>query len=246
MSVNISDLIEQINKVENYVWDRVQSDYILNNHGSFLFKTYDYIELLDKIRIKIKEKNLPNVFEQYTINRWYNFACSIVIQSFLEEHKRVTAEPNRRSLVRDIFIDKNPFDFKITYVFKNCSKKMLEENLKNPTNFIIKYYKGGGKQRMHMDPKLFMIFCDQENHNIHQWEMKREFPVIKDFLQKYLDGTGESEYLNKMKYKISDSEHVIEMADLFFIVKNDKRRSGVFFNWKGNVPEKTVVELTSL
>ena len=42
MNVNISSLIEQINKVENYEWDRVQSDYILNNYGSFLFKTYEY------------------------------------------------------------------------------------------------------------------------------------------------------------------------------------------------------------
>ena len=42
MNVNITNLIEQINKVEKYEWDRVQSDYILNNHGNFLFNTYNY------------------------------------------------------------------------------------------------------------------------------------------------------------------------------------------------------------
>ena len=84
MNVNIDNLIEQINKVENYVWDRVQSDYILNNHGNFLFNTYNYNDLLDKISVKIKEKNLPDVFKQYTINRWYQFASSLVIQSYLE------------------------------------------------------------------------------------------------------------------------------------------------------------------
>ena len=40
-------------KVEDYVWDRVQSDYILNNHGSFLFKVFSYDELILKIEEKI-------------------------------------------------------------------------------------------------------------------------------------------------------------------------------------------------
>ena len=43
---NIKNLITEINKVEDYVWDRVQSDYILNNHGSFLFKVFSYDELI--------------------------------------------------------------------------------------------------------------------------------------------------------------------------------------------------------
>ena len=94
------------------------------------------------------------MFKQYTINRWYNFACSIVIQSYLENHQRVRGEENKRSFTKDIFIDDKPFDFKITYPFKGMSEKMFLKNLDNPTELIIKYYKGGGKQRMHTEPKL--------------------------------------------------------------------------------------------
>ena len=53
---NIENLILEINKVKAYVWDRVQSDYLLNNHGAFLFRTYVYEELINKIDQKIEEK----------------------------------------------------------------------------------------------------------------------------------------------------------------------------------------------
>ena len=141
MNVNITNLIEQINKVEKYEWDRVQSDYILNNHGNFLFNTYNYNDLLDKISVKIKEKNLPDVFKQYTINRWYQFASSLVIQSYLEEHTRVEAEKNKRSFTKDIYIDEKPFDFKITYAFKGVSEKMFLRNFQIKNYFMKNFQK---------------------------------------------------------------------------------------------------------
>ena len=240
---NIKNLITEINKVEDYVWDRVQSDYIFNNYGSFLFKVFSYDELILKIEEKIKLKNLPEVFKQYTINRWYGFACSIVIQSYLENHQRVRGEENRKSLTKDIFIDDKPFDFKITYAFKNVSKKMFLRNLDDPTEFIIKYYKGGGKQRMHTEPKLFMVFADQNNHTVHQWQMKREFDVIEKFLKHYLDNTRASEYLCSKEFSIGESNHKIKMADLFYIIKTEKQRLGIFFQWKYNVPKKQIFEI---
>lgn len=239
----IKKLINEINKVENYVWDRVQSDYILNNHGSFLFKVFDYDELILKIDEKIQTKNLPSIFKQYTINRWYNFACSVVIQSYLENHKRVRSEKNTRSLTKDIFIDDMPFDFKITYVFKNISQKMFLKSLDDPTDLIIKYYKGGGKQRMHTEPKLFMVFADQNDHTIHQWQMKREFQTIEKFLNYYLDSTDKSEYLCNKQFSIGDSDHIIKMADLFFIMKNHDKRLGIFYEWKQNIPKKKIFNI---
>lgn len=239
----IENLINEINKVENYFWDRVQSDYILNNHGYFLFKVFNYDELILKIKERIKSKNLPEVFKQYTINRWYNFACSIIIQSYLENHPRVRVEKNKKSLTKDIFIDNKPFDFKITYAFKNISEKMFVKSLDDPTDLIIKYYKGGGKQRMHIEPKLFMVFADQQDHTIHQWEMKREFEIIKKFLNHYLDNTVHSEYLCKKEFSIGDSIHSIKMADLFYIIKNEDKRVGIYFDWKNNVPKKKVFEI---
>ena len=239
----IENLINEIKKVEDYVWDRVQSDYILNNNGSFLFKVFNYEELILKIEEKIKVKNLPEVFKQYTINRWYNFACSIVIQSYLENHQRVRGEENRKSLTKDIFIDDKPFDFKITYAFKNISTKMFVRNLDDPTELIIKYYKGGGKQRMHTEPKLFMVFADQNDHTVHQWQMKREFDVIERFLKHYLDNTTKSDYLSNKEFSIGDSNHTIKMADLFYIIKKEDKRFGIFFEWKNNIPKKQVFEI---
>jgi|ETNmetMinimDraft_33_1059910.scaffolds.fasta_scaffold47890_1 hypothetical protein len=240
---NIENLILEIDKVKAYVWDRVQSDYLLNNHGAFLFRTYVYEELINKIDQKIEEKKLPEVFKQYTINRWYNFACSLVIQSLLENHDRVKAEENRKSLTKDIFIDEKPFDFKISYVFKGSSEKMFLRNLNDPTDFIIKYYKGGGKQRMHSEPKLFMIFADKYNHKEHQWEMKRDFDTIKKFITLYLDGTKNTEYLKEKEFSVGDNNHIIKMADLFYIIKDNNKRFGIYFNWKNNIPAKTEIEI---
>ena len=239
----IKNLINEINKVKNYVWDRVQSDYILNNRGYFLFKVFNYDELIQKIDEKIKEKKLPEVFKQYTINRWYNFACSIVIQSYLENHQRVRSEENRRSFTRDIFIDNKPFDFKITYPFKGMSEKMFIKNLDDPTQLIIKYYKGGGKQRMHSEPKLFMIFADHDDHSTHQWQMKREFEVIEKFLKLYLDNTNKTEFLVNKDFSIGESNFKIKMADLFYILKDKDKKFGIFFEWKNNIPKKKIFEI---
>ena len=239
----IKNLINEINKVKNYVWDRVQSDYILNNHGYFLFKVFNYDELIQKIDEKIKEKKLPEVFKQYTINRWYNFACSIVIQSYLENHQRVRSEENRRSFTRDIFIDNKPFDFKITYPFKGMSEKMFLKNLDDPTQLMIKYYKGGGKQRMHSEPKLFMIFADQNDHSTHQWQMKREFEVIEKFLKLYLDNTNKTEFLVNKDFSIGESNFKIKMVDLFYILKDKDKKFGIFFEWKNNIPKKKIFEI---
>ncbi len=60
---NIDDLITEINKVENYVWDRVQSDYIFNNNGQLIYKIFSYDELIKKIDQKIYEKKLPKAFK---------------------------------------------------------------------------------------------------------------------------------------------------------------------------------------
>ena len=43
---------------------------------------------------------------------------------------------------------------------------MFIKNLNDPTQLIIKYYKCGGIQRMHSEPKLFMIFADHDDHSI--------------------------------------------------------------------------------
>ena len=50
------ELIKEINKVEQYVWDRVQSDYLFNNYGSFLYKILNYDQLILQIEKKIVEK----------------------------------------------------------------------------------------------------------------------------------------------------------------------------------------------
>ena len=76
----IQELIKEVNKVEQYFWDRVQSDYLFNNYGSFLYKILNYDQLILQI-----EKKISSEFKQYTINRWYNYACSIVVQHYFSD-----------------------------------------------------------------------------------------------------------------------------------------------------------------
>jgi len=236
-------LIKEINKVRDYKWDRVQSDYMLNNYGTFLFKILKYDELIRKIRKVMKGKNLPQVFKQYTINRWYNFACSVIVQSFFESHKRVTPERNKKSLTKDFFIDGNNFDMKITFIFKNWTMKRVLEELEDPKRLIVQFYKKGGAQRMHLKSKLFIVMVDLTNLGTHAWEMQREFGKIEKLVKSYLDNTAGSEHLSDFKFKKGDDELVIEKSDVLFLIKKKDGFYGRFFFWRKNLPSPIEINL---
>jgi hypothetical protein len=149
-------ILQEVNKVQTYYWTQVQTNFIYNNAGSFLFHIFDFNELIEKIRKTMKEKGFSEDFEQYTINRWYNYLTQLIVQDLFAKHKRVTTEKNKRSLYVDIYIDGNPFDIKMTPLPKNFVKR-LKEVLRDPRDLIKWLYKSGGAQRFHTGSKIF--FC---------------------------------------------------------------------------------------
>ena len=59
------------------------------------------------------------------------------MQHYFSEHKRVTIEKNKNSLTKDTYIDNQPFDFKMTFLFKGILETYFSKSLDNPTDLII-------------------------------------------------------------------------------------------------------------
>ncbi|MEM2174761.1 MAG: hypothetical protein QXI58_03970 [Candidatus Micrarchaeia archaeon] len=227
-------ILREVNKVKTYYWTQVQTNIAYNNAGSFLFRIFDFEKLIKKIRETIREKRFSEEFEQYTINRWYNYLTQLIVQDFFARHPRVRIEENRRSLYVDIYIDGNPFDIKMTPLPKAFAKK-FEEVFKNPTDLIKWLYESEGAHRFHTSPKIFIVVVDLDDFQA-SWKLKRQFDVIEKVVNKYLEKTRGSEYFRNFTFKIRKTVFKVKMADLFFIVKQKGRYFGRFFLWKRNKP----------
>lgn len=231
-------IIASVNRIREYEWTQVQTNFLYNNYGSFLFKVIDYDEMITLTRAKQHEKGLPDDFIQYTLNRWYNHLCSLIVHSFFESHPRVRTEQNKRSLYADFYIDGNAFDLKLTFMFKGWPRARVLGALANPTELIKKYYAGGGADRAHYDPKLFIVLFDLDDVSTHAWRMKRDFARLHQLVRAYLDGTSGSDHLKKFSIIKRRVEYPVKSADLMFLWKQGKQYTGTFYVWRNNLPKR--------
>lgn len=237
-------IIESVKKVEKYYWTQVQSNFLYNNKGRFLFNTLDYYELIRRIEGTIKEDpRLGEDFQQYTINRWYNYVTSLIIQDFFAAHPRVRVEKNPRSLYRDFFIDGTPFDLKVTFAPKRWALDMVQDSMKNPRKLIVWMYRGGGTDRQHWGPKIFIVLLDLGKVGEHAWEMKRRFREISKLVNRYLEDTGSSSFLKHFAIVKRGVKYAVEAADLLFLVKDASGYWGLFYIWKNDKPSQRRVVL---
>jgi hypothetical protein len=229
-------LIEAVGRVEHYEWTQVQTNYRYNNYGRFIFETFDYEELLEKIEETIRSKGLPEDFRQYTINRWYNYITSLVICDFFLSYPRVRRCPERRNKQVDFFVDGKPFDLKVTFIPKSWSFKRALSALRDPRKLIIYYYEGMGADRAHFGAKIFFVMVDINNIGSHPWWMKREFDALERVVKLYLDRTKETEFFRNFRVRSKGSYVTVKAADAIFLIKKDKGFYYSFFRWKDNIP----------
>lgn len=230
-------LIESAMRVENYYWTQVQTNFLYNNYGRFIFDTFDYEELLQKAKEKMEEKKLPQEFLQYTINRWYNYITSVVICDFFGSHQRVKLAENKKDLYVDFLIDGNPFDLKVTFVPKAWSLNRVLRILRDPRDLITYYYKSMGADRAHYEAKIFLVMVDLDNIGKHPWQMKRQFTEIAKLVKLYLEKTRCTDFFRNFNIYFKGTPITISAADIIFLVKKGNNFYYVFYVWKDNSPK---------
>ncbi|EEX74179.1 hypothetical protein [Leptotrichia hofstadii] len=72
------------------------------------------------------KKDLNYSLEGYTLNSWYNHWSSILIEDIFKQHKKVLPTVGLIKKI-DFFIERIPFDLKVTYFPEEFMKEKLKE-----------------------------------------------------------------------------------------------------------------------
>jgi len=170
-------------KVE-YVWGRKQIDEF-DKVTNFVYKTYSFKALLEKIKLRFKEELKKEDFKNYALNRWYNFWSAKGVESIFCEHQKVKAHKDSYNKFIDFYIENIPFDHKTT-VFPKGFNKSVNYAQKHPKELISWLYKNqSNQQRQHFKNRLFIILVNTNNTNEH-WKLKAEINWLQQLISTYL------------------------------------------------------------
>lgn len=115
--------------------------------------------------------------------------------------------------------------------------------MKDPRSLIRWMYRGGGADRQHWDPKIFIVLLDLDRVGEHAWEMKRSLDEIEKLVNQYLENTRETDFYRGFTVTRRKTKYPVEAADLMFLVKDAGRYEGIFYVWKDNKPLPRSVDL---
>lgn len=230
-------ILNSIERVKDYNWNiRQKTD--LDKLGNFIYETFDYDELETKIDETIKRENLENVFRQYTINRWYNFATSFIIESIFAENPKVQTELNDKNRFVDFYIEGINFDLKTTFPPKRWNYEKVKNALENPLELAKWFYEEQSETRFHSEQRLFLVLVDfndiKNNQEKERWKMKKEFEKIRKVVNLYL--SLENREFPIIKFKYGHKEYQTK-TDVIFLIKENEKFSYRFFEWKNNLPK---------
>ncbi|MDX1829566.1 MAG: hypothetical protein R3342_08480 [Lutibacter sp.] len=167
-----------------YVWGRRQTD-DFDKLTNFIYKTYSFNLLLEKIEIDFKDETNKEELKNYALNRWFNFWSAKGIETIFCEHQKVKAHKNSFDRYTDFFIENIPFDHKTT-VFPKAFNKTVAYAKKHPDELIKWLYKNqSSQQRQHFKNRLFIVLVNTNNADEH-WKLKAEISWLKQLISTYL------------------------------------------------------------
>lgn len=168
----------------DYTWKTKQTDK-LDKETNFIYKTWSFEEVLNRIDAVVKENSTTENFKNYALNRWYNFWSAKAVESVFCEHTNVEPHKNSKDKYIDFFISTIPFDHKTT-VFPKGFKKSIPYAIKHKQELITWLYTNQSQQqRKHFKNRLFIVLIDYENPNAH-WKLKSEIHWLKSQISTYL------------------------------------------------------------
>jgi hypothetical protein len=194
-----------------YIWGRKQTDNF-DKQTNFIYETFFFEELLDKIESNFKNELDYNQLKNYTLNRWFNFWSAKAIETIFCENENVKAHSNSKDKYTDFYISTIPFDHKTT-VFPKGFKKSVPFAIEHKNELIEWLYLNQSQQkRQHTKNRLFLVVLDYLNPN-DNWKLKAEIGWMKQIISAYLRSFDSSKLC-----KIPNRDSTIN-ADIIWAIK---------------------------
>jgi hypothetical protein len=167
-----------------YVWGRKQAD-DFDKQTSFIYKTFLFKELLEKIESNFCDSLKYNELKNYTLNRWFNFWSANAVETIFCEDINVTAHKNSKDKYTDFYISTIPFDHKTT-IFPKGFAKSVPYAIEHKRELIGWLYNNQSSQkRQHFKNRLFLIVLDSNNPS-QNWKLKSDILWLQKIVSTYL------------------------------------------------------------
>ena len=221
------ELVKELNMVQDFNWGGSFGNSLERNIvNNYVKKISSYSELSKKI-----DNEIYGSMRGYTINSWYNHWSSILIEDIFKTHRGVLPTIGLIQKI-DFFVNRIPFDLKVTYFPEELMKEKLKE-------------KGFGVELTKVKEK-----CRELKIPINSTLKDRALNIqLQNSLSESIDPSAHEflDYLNNLKKEIiNDSmnnpdelicwlyehqgESRFDAANRFFIILTDTKN--IFESWK--------------
>lgn len=167
-------------------WDRVQHDE-WDAYSDFIYETYSLDDLRRKIRRAAEAFALPlDSFAAYAVRRWYNYHTHQVVLEMFCAHPRVVREEDPRHPWVDFYVDRIPFDLKLTE-FPRRYPGSVDEAQADPRRLVNWLYSHqSAERRYHLANRIFVVFHHAQDPS-RTWEVRRMFDQIARVVAGFLE-----------------------------------------------------------
>lgn len=119
--ITTKKILKELNEMNEFDWGGAYN----NNLENKIIREVKITPYYNKLKEKI-EKDLSYSLKGYTLNSWYNHWSSILIEDIFKQHEKVLPTVGLIKKI-DFFIERIPFDLKVTYFPEEFMKEKLKE-----------------------------------------------------------------------------------------------------------------------
>jgi hypothetical protein len=167
-----------------YSWGRRQSD-DFDRETRFIYQTFGFEDLLKETALRFQ--NHPNYanYQNYALNRWYNFWSSQAVEGIFCSLPGVRAALDPKDRLVDFSIKGITFDHKTSVFPKNFSHN-LSYSQQHPRSLIQWLYENQSQEgRKHLRNRLFIVLHAADGEH---WKLKSEISLLRTAVETYLAG----------------------------------------------------------
>ena len=210
--MNLIEIENELKKRLNYQykWGKKQNNEY-DSLTNFIYNTFNFDTLLNKINTKFIGKPDYNDLFNYTLNRWFNFWSSQAVEKIFCSLPDVKPALDNTDRFVDFNIQGIDFDHK-TSVFPAAYHGSLAKAQNNPGDLIEWLYKNQSQQqRKHFKNRLFIVLYSPDKQH---WKLKADVMWLKNLIQNYINSFNKDILL-----KFSFEPDSITLSDIIWAIK---------------------------
>lgn len=174
-------IAKELQQVKTYKWGKKQDD-SWDHKTNFIYSTKTYNELKERC---LKDFPANIKLMEYAKTRWYNYHTHNVVLDLFLQSDICRIEKNLKNKDIDLYIKNIPFDLKLSVYPKSLAGRNLSKQ-----KLIEWLYSNQSKQgRNRLQNRIFILVLDNDNKH-RSWAVKRDFELIKEKIDIFLDNTS--------------------------------------------------------